>query len=83
MQAHSKPEYTHQVSIQHQTAFINVWFLCSPLLTFQNVIYRYHTVSYHVSVGQIMIIIGILYVYKKQRHLNKLLYKTTIFKHKL
>ena len=67
-----KPEYTHQVSIQHQTAFIYVWFLRSPLLTFQNVIYLYHTVSYQVRVGQILIIMDILYVGKKQRHLNKL-----------
>ena len=51
-----KPKYTQQVSIQHQTAFINIWFLCSPHLTLQNVIYLSHIVSYHVSVGQILII---------------------------
>jgi len=52
-----KPKYTQQVSIQHQTAFINVWFLCSQHLTLQNVIYLSHIVSYLVSVGQILIII--------------------------
>lgn len=51
-------------------AFINIWFLCSLSHTFHYVICHSHSVSDHARVGQILIVMDILYTGKKRETLK-------------